>query len=57
MARTVGYCFQNPDHQIFCDTVYKEVAFGPRNLHLSQAEIDERVDEALGADGIAARQG
>ena len=52
MARTVGYCFQNPDHQIFCDTVYKEVAFGPRNLHLSQAELDERVDEALGAVGL-----
>ncbi len=52
MARQVGYCFQNPDHQIFCDTVYKEVAFGPRNLHLSQAEIDEHVDEALGAVGL-----
>jgi len=52
MARVVGYCFQNPDHQIFCDTVYKEVAYGPRNLHLSQAEIDERVVEALGAVGM-----
>ncbi len=52
MARTVGYCFQNPDHQIFCDTVYKEVAFGPLNLHVSQSEIDERVDEALGAVGL-----
>jgi energy-coupling factor transporter ATP-binding protein EcfA2 len=52
MARVVGYCFQNPDHQIFCDTVYKEVAYGPRNLHLSQAEIDERVIEALGAVGM-----
>ncbi len=52
MARQVGYCFQNPDHQIFCDTVYKEVAFGPQNLHLSQAEIDARVDEALSAVGL-----
>jgi energy-coupling factor transport system ATP-binding protein len=52
MARTVGYCFQNPDHQIFCDTVYQEVAFGPQNLKLSKAEIDERVDEALGAVGL-----
>lgn len=52
MARAVGYCFQNPDHQIFCDTVYKEVAFGPLNLHLSQVEIDRRVDEALGAVGL-----
>jgi cobalt transport protein ATP-binding subunit len=52
MARTVGYCFQNPDHQIFCETVYKEVAYGPQNLHLSQAEVDERVEEALGAVGM-----
>lgn len=52
MARVVGYCFQNPDHQIFCDTVYNEVAYGPRNLHLSQAEIEERVIEALGAVGM-----
>ena len=52
MARVVGYCFQNPDHQIFCDTVYNEVAYGPRNLHLSQPEIEERVIEALGAVGL-----
>jgi cobalt transport protein ATP-binding subunit len=52
VARVVGYCFQNPDHQIFCDTVYKEVAYGPRNLHLSQAEIEERVIEALSAVGL-----
>jgi energy-coupling factor transporter ATP-binding protein EcfA2 len=52
MARVVGYCFQNPDHQIFCDTVYKEVAYGPRNLHLSQAEIEERVIQALNAVGM-----
>lgn len=52
MARVVGYCFQNPDHQIFCDSVYKEVAFGPQNLKLAQAEIDERVEQALGAVGL-----
>jgi len=49
MARVVGYCFQNPDHQIFCDTVHKEVAYGPRNLHLTDEEIEERVEEALTA--------
>jgi energy-coupling factor transport system ATP-binding protein len=52
MARRVGYCFQNPDNQIFCETVYKEVAFGPQNLHLSQEEIDQRVEMALGAVGL-----
>jgi energy-coupling factor transporter ATP-binding protein EcfA2 len=52
MARIVGYCFQNPDHQIFCDTVKKEVAYGPHNLGLSQDEIDLRVEEALSAVGM-----
>ncbi len=52
MAQTVGYCFQNPDHQIFCESVYKEVAFGPQNLHLSQTEINQRVEEALCAVGL-----
>ena len=52
MAQTVGYCFQNPDHQIFCETVYKEVAFGPQNLHLGQTEVDQRVKEALDAVGL-----
>lgn len=52
MARIVGYCFQNPDHQIFCDSVYKEVAYGPQNLGLGQDEIDERVEEALSAVGM-----
>ena len=53
MARTVGYCFQNPDHQIFCDSVYKEVAYGPKNLGLTELDISERVDEALSAVGMS----
>ncbi len=53
MSRTVGYCFQNPDHQIFCDTVYNEVAFGPQNLRLPPAEIAERVQQALEAVGLS----
>src|SRR5262249_20630225 len=32
VATDVGYVFQNPDHQIFADTVYDEIAFGPRNV-------------------------
>lgn len=31
LARRVGYCFQNPDHQLFCQTVEEELAFGPRH--------------------------
>ncbi len=53
LARDVGYVFQNPDHQIFCDTVEAEVAFGPRNLGLHQEQIAERVQEALLAVDLA----
>lgn len=47
LAQTVGYVFQNPDHQIFCDTTRQELAFGPRNLGLPEAEVKRRVEEAL----------
>jgi energy-coupling factor transport system ATP-binding protein len=47
LAPTVGYVYQNPDHQIFAQRVHSEVAFGPRNLGLSQAEVDARVAQAL----------
>lgn len=43
----VGLVFQYPEHQLFEDTVYKEIAFGPRNLGLSQEDIDQRVKKAL----------
>lgn len=46
-ASTVGYVFQNPEHQIFASTLYDEIAFGPRNLGLSEEEIERRVKEAL----------
>jgi energy-coupling factor transport system ATP-binding protein len=57
LARDVGYVFQNPDHQIFCDTVEAEVAFGPRNLGLQQREIGDRVQEALHAVGLLEYKG
>lgn len=57
LARDVGYVFQNPDHQIFCDTVEAEVSFGPRNLGLQKREISERVDEALHAVGLLEYKG
>lgn len=47
LARTVGYAFQNPDDQLFCRTVWEEVAFGPRNLGLFGAALHERVQSAL----------
>lgn len=52
LAQTVGYVFQNPDHQIFCDTTRQELAFGPRNLGLPEAEVERRVEEALARFGL-----
>lgn len=42
----VGLVFQYPEYQLFEDTVYKDIAFGPRNMKLSKDEIEERVREA-----------
>jgi energy-coupling factor transport system ATP-binding protein len=56
IGRDVGYVFQNPDHQIFADTVHEEVAFGPENFGLSGDELDRRVRRALETvelDGLA----
>jgi energy-coupling factor transporter ATP-binding protein EcfA2 len=47
LARRVGYVFQNPDHQIFSATVREEIAFGPANLGLEQAEVEARTADAL----------
>ena len=43
----VGVVFQYPEHQLFADTVYNDVAFGPRNLKLSDDEVDAHVRESL----------
>ena len=47
LSRLVGYVFQNPEHMFFEEDVFREVAFGPRNLGLSEEEIRERVEWAL----------
>ncbi len=52
LATHVGLVFQNPATQLFCLTVQEEVAFGPRNLRLSPAEVTERCRFALTATGI-----
>jgi energy-coupling factor transport system ATP-binding protein len=46
LVSRVGYSFQNPDDQIFAKTVRDELAFGPKNLKLSQNEISRRVESA-----------
>ncbi|MBC7236892.1 MAG: ATP-binding cassette domain-containing protein [Chloroflexi bacterium] len=52
LAHTVGYAFQNPDHQIFCATTREEIAFGPRNLGLTESEVASRAQETLAAFGL-----
>jgi len=58
IRRRIGLVFQDPDDQLFMPTVAADVAFGPANLGLSGAALDERVAEALGAveaEGLADR--
>ena len=52
VCRKVGLVFQYPEHQLFEETVAKDISFGPRNLGLSDAEIAERVQEALRKVGL-----
>lgn len=52
LSSLVGYVFQNPDHQIFAETVRKEVAFGAENAGCSPDECEIRVAEALQAVGL-----
>ncbi len=49
IGKDVGYVFQNPDHQIFSDTVFEEVSFSPKLRGYSKEEIESRVKEALRA--------
>ena len=48
----VGLVFQYPEYQLFEETVYKDIAFGPKNMGLTKDEIDRRVREAAGFVGI-----
>jgi len=52
----VGLVFQYPEYQLFEETVYKDIAFGPKNMGLSKEEIDRRVREAADFVGITEEQ-
>jgi energy-coupling factor transport system ATP-binding protein len=47
MAARVGYVFQNPDEQLFCNNVHDEIAFGPKNLGFSEDRIEAMIEDAL----------
>ena len=48
----VGLVFQYPEHQLFEETVYRDIAFGPKNMGLDEAEVDKRVHEAAEFVGL-----
>ncbi|TDO84831.1 energy-coupling factor transport system ATP-binding protein [Halanaerobium saccharolyticum] len=50
--RHVGLVFQYPEHQLFEETVFQDIAFGPKNLGLKKDEIRERVEEVMGLVGL-----
>ena len=52
----VGLVFQYPEYQLFEETVYKDIAFGPKNMGLSKDEVDRRVREAAGFVGLTEAQ-
>ncbi len=52
MVKRVGYVFQNPDHQLFNSNCWDEIAYGPRNIQLPEAEVKERVEEAASVVGL-----
>ena len=52
----VGLVFQYPEYQLFEETVYKDISFGPKNMGLSAEEVDRRVREAAGFVGLTEQQ-
>ena len=56
LSKFTGYVFQNPDHQIFAETVREEVSFGPKNFGFSEEDIKISVQEALSSVDLIGRE-
>lgn len=52
VRQKVGLVFQYPEHQLFEETIYKDIAFGPKNLGLTENEVDNRVKESMEIVGL-----
>ena len=52
IRKKVGLVFQYPEYQLFEETVFKDVAFGPKNIGLADEELEDRVREAIGLVGL-----
>ncbi|MBM4386987.1 MAG: ABC transporter ATP-binding protein [Deltaproteobacteria bacterium] len=57
LRRLMGVMFEDPEDQLFCPTLYEDLAFGPRNLGLGKEEVEARVKDALEAVGLAGFEG
>ena len=53
VRKKIGIVFQNPEDQLFCPTVYEDVAFGPNNMGLDEDEIERRVTGAISSMGLS----
>jgi cobalt/nickel transport system ATP-binding protein len=56
VRKKVGLVFQSPDDQLFCPTLFDDVAFGPRNMGLSEEEVFIRVRESLAKVGLSGKE-
>lgn len=52
VRKKVGLVFQYPEHQLFEETIYKDIAFGPQNLGLGEKEIDKRIKQSMEQVGL-----
>ncbi len=50
--RLIGMVFQYPEYQLFAETVYEDIAFGPKNMKLSDAEVEQKVIRAIELVGL-----
>lgn len=57
VRKKIGLVFQNPEDQLFCPTVYEDVAFGPKNMGLDEDGVKERVESALSSMGLLGYEG
>src|SRR5690625_4910689 len=53
LRRQVGVVFQYPEHQLFEETIEKDIAFGPENFGVDQDEINKRIPEVMNAVGLS----
>lgn len=52
VRRKVGLVFQYPEHQLFEETIYKDIAFGPRNLGLDESKVEKRIKDSMKQVGL-----